>query len=237
MANTPSWDGRTHSHAEYPVGLDRATSRIGPKIAWTGGVPTAINWTAARGFQLILKRLMDVVGALALLAGFAPLFVVLAIAISLDSPGPAFFVQAREGRGGQLFKTFKFRTMYAEQDGRVTRLGTWLRRTSLDELPQLFNVLLGDMSLVGPRPHVRQMHAAALPYRALVPYYDYRLQMKPGMTGWAQANSLRGPTMERQPAIERIEHDVAYIQNFSLALDIRILIRTALREFLRGTGT
>src|SRR5690606_32643698 len=117
-------------------------------------------------------------------------------------------------------------------DNRVTRVGRFLRRTSLDELPQLINILRGEMSLVGPRPHVRGMRAADRPYDVLVPYYRMRRLAKPGLTGWAQANGLRGTTQNAAHAIGRVDHDIAYIQNFSFSLDLRILILTLVRELL-----
>lgn len=121
-------------------------------------------------------------------------------------------------------------------DPRLTAVGRFLRETSIDELPQLFNVLVGDMSLVGPRPHVPDMVAAGRPYRDLVPYYHLRLAVRPGITGWAQANGWRGNTATVQDSQERVDHDIAYIQNFSLSLDFKILSRTITREFLTGSG-
>lgn len=171
-----------------------------------------------------------------------------AIAIKLADPGPAFFLQLREGRDGQSFRIIKFRTTrHAEAnpagasqtrsgDTRVSATGAFLRRTSIDELPQFLNVLKGDMSLVGPRPHVKGQLAAGRPYRELVSFYDLRLSVKPGITGWAQVNGLRGSTEDPDKARARIEHDVAYIQNQSLALDVKILMMAAAREFIGGTG-
>jgi lipopolysaccharide/colanic/teichoic acid biosynthesis glycosyltransferase len=122
-------------------------------------------------------------------------------------------------------------------DERVSRLGSFLRRTSLDELPQLFNVLFGDMSLVGPRPHaVGMLAGGAQLYEELVPYYFERNRAVPGLTGWAQVNGLRGPTVDPLIAFSRVDHDLAYIENASIGLDLKILLMTAQREFLRGTG-
>jgi lipopolysaccharide/colanic/teichoic acid biosynthesis glycosyltransferase len=118
----------------------------------------------------------------------------------------------------------------------VTPVGRFLRRTSLDELPQLVNVIVGDMSLVGPRPHVEGMLAAGVDYAELVPYYNLRHVMRPGLSGWAQANGLRGPTDSAEAARARIDHDVAYIQNFSIWLDLKIIWLTLVKEFVTGSG-
>lgn len=121
-------------------------------------------------------------------------------------------------------------------DVRVTRVGRIIRRTSIDELPQLLNVLRGDMSLVGPRPHVKGMLAGGRDYRALVPYYELRLHVTPGLTGLAQANGLRGPTADPDLALRRIEYDLEYIEKFSIFLDVKIILMTLQREFLGGSG-
>lgn len=210
--------------------------------------PEAALSSTSRNAQLAVKRAFDViVGSLALLA-LLPLFVVVGIAIKATSRGPVFFRQLREGLNGELFPTYKFRSMKLDDcddsgvaqtskgDPRVTTIGRFLRRTSIDELPQLLNVLRGDMSLVGPRPHVRGMKAGGMLYRDLVPYYDARLAMRPGITGWAQANGLRGPTTDARLAISRVDHDIAYIQNFSLWLDMKIIIATVRHEFIGGSG-
>ena len=202
-----------------------------------------------RRLHLAGKRVFDVLVAVAALLVLGPLLIGLALAIKATSRGPVLFRQAREGHFGRSFMALKFRTMAATRcdrtglmqtaanDQRVTALGRVMRRTSLDELPQLFNVLWGDMSLVGPRPHVSGMLAGGMSYRDLVPYYDYRLIMRPGLTGWAQANGWRGPTDRAENAMARIDHDVAYIQNFSLWLDLRIVWQTLRWEFLSGTGS
>jgi exopolysaccharide biosynthesis polyprenyl glycosylphosphotransferase len=122
-------------------------------------------------------------------------------------------------------------------DPRITLLGRFLRRTSIDELPQFINVLLGEMSIVGPRPHVPHMLAAGIAYEQLVPYYNMRLLMRPGLTGWAQANGLRGPTDNALKARSRVNHDIAYIQNFSVLLDIKIILKTLARELLSASGS
>lgn len=179
----------------------------------------------------------------------APLLLVVAISIKMTSRGPVLFLQERAGRGRTTFRLYKFRTMrigvcdYSgiaqtrAQDERVTPIGKWLRRSSVDELPQLFNILRGDMSFVGPRPHVAGQLAAGKPYEELVAYYEQRRSVRPGLTGWAQANGLRGPTDDPVKARERVEHDIAYIQNASLMLDLRIILLTARDEFISGGGS
>lgn len=179
---------------------------------------------------------------------FAPVFIITALAIKLSSKGPVLFKQRRVGLGNNEFHVYKFRTMYVEgqdlsgvrqtmaDDARITTVGRLLRRTSVDEVPQIINILKGEMSFVGPRPHVAGMLAGGLPYEELVPYYDLRHAMKPGLTGWAQANGLRGPTIDPIRARQRVDHDIAYIQNFSLWLDLVVIARTAWREFITGTG-
>lgn len=217
-------------------------------IAWQGDGPVPPALTPSRARALRMKRLLDIAGALLGLAFFAPLMFFVAIAIRLTDPGPVLFRQARLGLGGVPFQVLKFRSMYADRcdqagirqaegaDDRVTPIGRFIRRSSIDELPQLFNVLKGDMSLVGPRPHVSGMHAGGVPYGRLSPHYAYRTLMRPGLTGWAQCHGLRGPTHERAAALARLGHDIAYIQHFSLALDIRIVARTLFVELFRGNA-
>jgi polysaccharide biosynthesis protein PslA len=178
-----------------------------------------------------------------------PLLLLVALAIRVTSEGPALLRQKRTGLDGTTFEIFKFRSMYVEKgdptgvtqtvamDSRVTPIGRFLRRNNIDELPQLLNVLRGEMSIVGPRPHVPQMLAAGVAYDQLVPYYAMRHQMKPGLTGWAQANGLRGPTDNALKARSRVNHDIAYIQNFSVLLDLRIILRTLARELIGGSGS
>ena len=197
---------------------------------------------------LAAKRIIDIVGASVGLLVFAPLLIGIAIAIKMTSPGPVFFRQKRYGYHNRRFRIFKFRTMYTHlgddrgtrqtmtDDPRVTPLGRILRKTSLDELPQLFNVLAGDMSLVGPRPHVPGMLAGGILYEELTPYYFQRHNMRPGITGLAQVSGYRGSTTVPLPAIERLDHDLRYIENWSLFLDVRIILRTLIREFISGSG-
>ncbi|MBM68591.1 MAG: undecaprenyl-phosphate glucose phosphotransferase [Haliea sp.] len=193
-----------------------------------------LNATALDGPEAVLKRIMDyTLSALALLL-LAPLLVLLAILVRLESPGPALFVQARHGGGGRIIQVFKFRTMRegacpdrqaTRDDPRITRLGAFLRRSSLDELPQLFNVLRGDMSLVGPRPHPLALNEQ---FGQQLDTYMQRHRVKPGITGWAQINGFRGETDTLEKMQSRLEYDIHYIENWSLWLDIKILARTAL---------
>jgi exopolysaccharide biosynthesis polyprenyl glycosylphosphotransferase len=181
-----------------------------------------------------IKRAMDVVLAGIALVILAPWMLMIAIAIRSTSAGPALFRQTRNGYQGRPFTILKFRTMTVMEDGddvrqaqrndqRVTRIGRWLRRTSLDELPQLINVLRGEMSLVGPRPHAR---AHDIAFAKLVAHYEIRQRVKPGITGWAQVNGLRGETSSIESLRQRIEHDLHYTRTANLALDIDILMRT-----------
>ncbi len=189
--------------------------------------------------QILAKRMEDLtLGALITLA-VAPVLLLIALLIRLESPGPVFFRQKRHGFNDTLFEIFKFRTMYVEQgdasgrertvrgDPRVTPLGRFLRRWSLDELPQLLNVLKGDMSLIGPRPHPVGMLAEKDDYRDVVQNYAARHRVKPGITGWAQVNGYRGAAETKEVARLRVEHDLEYIDRWSLLFDFRILVMTA----------
>ena len=195
------------------------------------------DWAAAA------KRVEDVVvSALALLLLFWPMLLI-ALAIKLESRGPVLFRQRRYGFKNNYIEMYKFRTMHhhlcdanaavltTRSDPRVTRVGRFLRRSSLDELPQLFNVLRGEMSMVGPRPHALQAKAAGRLYSEIVPRYASRHRVKPGITGWAQINGWRGETDTVEKIQKRVEHDLVYIENWSLWFDLVILARTALGLF------
>lgn len=252
---SPSGAGTGHSRPELgdvsneiPRATLSARAASGIQSYWLGDAPAPIRMSGARLARLAAKRTLDIIGALLVLLFLMPLLIVVAIAIKVSDPGPALFKQARLGKDGRPFTIFKFRSMYmnkcsadgvaqtTSEDPRVMPLGAFIRRTSIDELPQLLNVLIGDMSLVGPRPHVEGQLAAGQRFNEVLPYYDYRLIMRPGLTGWAQANGFRGPTDNMSRARLRIEHDVAYIQNFSFMLDLKIMLRTLRREFIGGTG-
>jgi lipopolysaccharide/colanic/teichoic acid biosynthesis glycosyltransferase len=220
----------------------------GLPLRWTVDGPAVPEMTKARLRTLSVKRKLDILIAFAGIFFLAPLLIAVALAIKLTSKGPALFKQQRVGRDLIPFEIFKFRTMFVElsdcagveqvklRDYRVTRLGRFLRRHSIDELPQLFNVVVGDMSIVGPRPHPVGTLAAGRDYRELVPHYDQRHAMRPGLSGWAQANGYRGPTNEPEKARARIDHDIAYIQNASIALDVKIILMTLWREFTVASG-
>jgi Undecaprenyl-phosphate glucose phosphotransferase len=208
-------------------------------------IGSAISIELQRGplstFERAIKRVVDILCAGTGLIVLLPLLTVTAIAIKLDSPGPILFRQRRRGFNGKPFQILKFRTMHvleddnsvvqaAPSDSRVTALGKWLRRTSIDELPQLLNVLSGSMSLVGPRPHAL---AHDTEFDKAVRNYAFRHHVKPGLTGWAQANGYRGPTPTLADVERRVELDLWYIDNWSLTLDFAIILRTAF-EILRG---
>lgn len=224
------------------------TLESGLALTLQRGVPVMPARSAGRSVNLAIKRVIDIVLSGGALIAMSLVLLATAIAVKVTSRGPVFFRQTRPGLHGVMFPMLKFRTMYTDRgdasgvqqttanDPRVTNIGAFLRRTSVDELPQLFNVLVGHMSLVGPRPHPANMLAAGVDYRQLVPYYEARYAMKPGLSGWAQANGLRGPTDEAGKAKARISHDLAYIQNFSIALDGKIILRTIAREFVSGSG-
>jgi putative colanic acid biosynthesis UDP-glucose lipid carrier transferase len=186
--------------------------------------------------ELLAKRLLDILIAGTALVLFLPLFLMIAVAIKMDSPGPVLFRQRRCGFNGIRFKILKFRTMSVMEDGegvvaaqrndsRVTRIGRWLRRTSIDELPQLFNVLQGSMSIVGPRPHAL---AHDNEFEKLVGNYAVRHHVKPGMTGWAQVNGCRGEMRKVADIKQRVSFDLWYIDNWNIALDLKIMLMTAI---------
>ena len=185
----------------------------------------------------VMKRTVDIVGSFVGLVVTSPLLLVVAIAIRATSKGPVFFSQERIGQHNRPFKMYKFRTMYVQDvkeekkgwttkdDPRVTKVGRFLRRTSIDELPQLFNILVGDMSLVGPRPERPQYVEK---FKEEIPRYMVKHQVRPGLTGWAQINGYRGDTSIRK----RIEYDIYYIENWSLEFDIKIMFLTIFKGFI-----
>ena len=192
-------------------------------------------------FELSIKRAIDIVFAAAALIVLLPLLILVAIAIKLSSPGRVIFRQTRHGLHGEPFQILKFRTMTVEENGdsikqatrlddRVTRVGSWLRCTSVDELPQLINVLKGEMSLVGPRPH-----AAAHDnyFSQIVTNYALRRRIKPGITGFAQVNGCRGETSTVASIQRRVDLDLWYIDHWSFRLDLAIMVSTVI-EIIRG---
>lgn len=229
----------------FSAGQAVALASYGGATIDDGESATQVNWRPA---HLAAKRLIDIVGAAFGLLLLSPLLIAVAAIIKLSSAGPVFFRQERTGLDNKPFLILKFRSMYTDRcdlsgvaqtvadDPRVTPIGRIIRKTNIDELPQLINVLWGDMSLVGPRPHVPGMLAAGVRYEELVLGYERRHAMRPGITGLAQADGLRGPTSEVEPSVMRVVRDIEYIRNFSVWLDIRILFRTVINEILRGKG-
>lgn len=206
------------------------------QLADVDGVPVlAVCETPFSGMNGVAKRFSDIVFASILILLLWPVMLGIAIGIKMTSPGPILFKQRRYGLYGERIRVFKFRSMTVcedreqvlqarRNDPRVTKFGAFLRRTSLDELPQLFNVLFGSMSLVGPRPHAVAHNEE---YRKLIDGYMLRHKVRPGITGWAQVNGFRGETETLDKMKRRVEYDLHYLRNWSLALDITILLRTA----------
>lgn len=203
-----------------------------------GGLPLlTMRDVALRGWRLTVKRVIDMAGSAVTLVILSPIMMLLAVLIKLDSEGPVFYTQERMGLDGKRFMMLKFRSMRANaeeetgpiwataNDNRRTRLGTFIRRFSIDEFPQFINVLIGDMSLVGPRP---ERPVFVEQFKQSIPRYMDRHREKAGITGWAQINGLRGDTS----IIERTKYDLWYIENWSVALDLRIMIRTVLNIFI-----
>lgn len=226
------------------------STQSGLSLDFEHGQPLLPAQAKATATLLKAKRATDVTISILALVTLSPLIFIIAILIKATSAGPILFTQNREGLNGKIFRMYKFRTLHwavsdlsglnavTAGDPRVTGIGAFLRRTSFDELPQLFNIILGHMSLVGPRPQVPGMLVGADRYDEVVPYYSLRRKMKPGLTGWAQANGLRGTVESAQSAKARVDHDVAYIANFSLTLDMKILMWTIWQEAVQlGRGT
>jgi Undecaprenyl-phosphate glucose phosphotransferase len=196
----------------------------------------------------LVKRIEDVVIAGACFFLTLPLLLVIALSIKLDSRGPVLFKQKRLGSNNLPFDLLKFRTMFVEQadplgqqltragDPRITRVGRFLRMTSIDELPQLINVLRGEMSLVGPRPHPLAASAAGIAYARAISDYPIRHRVKPGITGWAQVNGWRGETTTIEQIRKRVEHDLYYVENWSLTFDLLILGRTVFAVLSRANA-
>jgi Undecaprenyl-phosphate glucose phosphotransferase len=206
-----------------------------PFLPVSGTVAIEIQRPPLTIFERVQKRMLDIGLASFALLLLAPLILTAALLVKLDTPGPVIFRQSRRGFNSKPFQIWKFRSMTVTENGatitqatkrdsRVTRVGRFLRKTSIDELPQLWNVLRGEMSLVGPRPHAL---AHDNYYDQLISKYVYRHHMKPGLTGWAQVNGFRGETPTIDLMEKRVEYDVWYVSNWSIWLDIRIILRTA----------
>jgi Undecaprenyl-phosphate glucose phosphotransferase len=214
---------------------------LNSSLSEVAGFPV-MSLTATRmdGVNELIKDAVDKVLALAILVLVSPLMIAIAIGVKSSSPGPIFFRQRRLGAHGEEINVLKFRTMivHAEESGRVsqatrgdprvTAFGAFLRRTSLDELPQFFNVISGEMSIVGPRPHAIEHNEH---YKELVKRYMLRHKVKPGITGWAQVNGYRGETDTLEKMAKRVEYDLHYIENWSLWLDLKIIGLTVVRGF------
>ncbi|WP_019140851.1 undecaprenyl-phosphate glucose phosphotransferase [Noviherbaspirillum massiliense] len=221
------------------LGLQMLSNKVGDFL----GLPAVdLNQPMSGGVNGIVKDIFDKVFASVALVLLLPLFIVIAILIKQSSPGPVFFKQPRLGLNGRKFNVYKFRSMKMHQehgvvtqatkdDPRVTPIGAFLRRTSLDELPQFINVLLGDMSVVGPRPHALQHNEM---YKDLLEMYMVRHRVKPGITGWAQIHGYRGETDTVDKMAKRVQFDLHYIQHWSLWMDVRIILWTAFKGW---TGT
>lgn len=200
-----------------------------------------LNYTPLNGPMRLIKALEDRVLGLVLFVIFVPVMLIVAVAIKWSMGSPILFKQERHGLDGKRFRIYKFRTMLLHDDSqtkqashcdeRVTPLGRFLRRTSLDELPQLYNVLQGRMSLVGPRPHAMDHNDH---YKDHIDIYMQRHRVKPGMTGWAQVNGLRGITDDVKLMEKRVEYDLYYIERWSLGFDLKILTMTLTRGFVNG---
>jgi exopolysaccharide biosynthesis polyprenyl glycosylphosphotransferase len=206
-------------------------------IGELGGLPLlTIRDIALRGWKLTLKRAVDLIGSAVGLVVLSPLLMLVALLVKLDSPGPVFYAQERMGLDARPFWMLKFRSMWKDaeaktgpvwatkDDPRRTKIGAFIRRFSIDELPQFINVLLGEMSLVGPRP---ERPVFVEQFRQSIPRYMDRHREKAGLTGWAQVNGLRGDTS----IAERTKYDLWYTENWSLLLDFKIILRTIIRVF------
>ena len=199
-------------------------------------------------WQIVQKMLFDRIGSLLVIAMLSPLLLTLALLVRMSGPGPIIFRQLRVGFNTKTFICFKFRSLHHDRcDGdeiaqatrhepRVPWIGGWLRKLSLDELPQLFNVLRGEMSLVGPRPHAPATKAGDRYFQDVIADYAVRHRVKPGITGWAQVNGWRGETRTVEQLQSRIDHDFHYIENWSMFFDLKILFLTVMRELRSKTA-
>jgi len=236
---------------EIPIGIFLGADLVGYRFLHLfpnaiGNIPAIeVHSRPLSGWRASIKFLEDYTIASALIFMISPLLLLICAAIKLESRGPVIFRQQRYGFNNKNITVFKFRSMYhgrppeegvpqtQRDDPRVTRAGRFLRRTSLDELPQLFNVLNGSMSLVGPRPHAVEHNVQ---YAKIIGGYFGRHNVKPGITGWAQLNGLRGETDTKDKMKARVEHDVYYIDNWSIWLDLKILFKTPLVVFSQDTA-
>lgn len=233
-------DIRLSAHMSQLRFTSRAYSYLGEVAVFDVADRPISDW------NLVFKWLFDRIVALCALIVLSPLMLAVAIAIKLDSRGPVLFKQKRHGFNNELIEVLKFRSMYVDQadakaaklvtrdDPRVTKIGRFIRRTSIDELPQLFNVLKGELSIVGPRPHALGARAANKLYHEAVDGYFARHKVKPGITGWAQIHGWRGETDTIDKIMQRVNHDLYYIENWSLLLDLYILAMTPISLLSRS---
>lgn len=232
----------TFSAAEVRYVPDLASQKLfSHSLSEIEGLPVFnLSGTPIDGNGHLVKAIEDKVLSLLILMLISPLLFVVAVAVKLSSPGPVFFKQLRHGWGGKKFKVLKFRTMTVHKengqvtqatknDARITPVGRFLRRTSLDELPQFFNVLAGSMSIVGPRPHAVEHNEF---YKHQIERYMLRHRVKPGITGWAQINGFRGETDTVDKMKSRVDYDLYYIEHWSLWFDLKIIVLTAFKGFL-----
>ncbi|NJM28901.1 MAG: undecaprenyl-phosphate glucose phosphotransferase [Rhizobiales bacterium] len=229
---------------ELPIDIrisgQSSSLKLSPRAyTYLGNLPLlAVFDRPLKGWSLVMKNAMDKVLACVAIALLSPVMLLTALAVRLDSKGPVIFKQRRYGFNNELIEVYKFRSMHVnltdadatklvtKGDPRVTRVGRIIRKTSLDELPQLLNVLTGQLSLVGPRPHATQAKAANALYEQVVDGYFARHKVKPGITGWAQINGWRGETDTREKIEQRVKHDLEYIDRWSLAFDLVIIAKT-----------
>ncbi|SAS40065.1 UDP-phosphate glucose phosphotransferase [Klebsiella pneumoniae] len=209
------------------------------------GVPVVPLFdTPINGINMVFKRLEDIFLSLLIIILISPILLVIAVAVKVSSPGPVIFKQKRYGMDGKAIKVWKFRSMTVmendtlvkqatKNDVRVTKVGSFLRKTSLDELPQFFNVLSGKMSIVGPRPHAVAHNEQ---YRNIIEGYMLRHKVKPGITGWAQINGWRGETDTIDKMEKRIEYDLEYIREWSIWLDLKIILLTVFKGFINKSA-
>ncbi|MFB0760065.1 undecaprenyl-phosphate glucose phosphotransferase, partial [Escherichia coli] len=209
------------------------------------GVPVVpLYESPLSGINMVFKRLEDIIVSLSILIVISPVLLIIACAVKFTSPGPVIFRQIRYGMDGKSIKVWKFRSMTVmendnnvtqatKHDLRVTKVGKFLRRTSLDELPQFFNVLFGQMSVVGPRPHAVSHNEQ---YRTLIKGYMLRHKVKPGITGLAQVNGWRGETDTLDKMQKRVEYDLLYIRNWSIWLDLKIIFLTIFKGFVNKSA-
>lgn len=213
----------------------------GASLAEVADAPAAyVSGAPADARRAFIKRVSDIVIGSAMLVAFAPIMAIVAVLIKMDSEGPVFFRQKRHGFNNHVIRVWKFRTMRPDKkaeegiitqvtsdDDRITKIGRFLRKTSLDELPQLFNIILGEMSLVGPRPHAVGMTTEQTEVHKIVSDYAHRHRVKPGLTGWAQINGSRGPVHTAEEVRERVRLDMEYVNRSSFWFDLYVMIMTA----------